>query len=98
METTAVTQYPALTDVTQGIEVFMYDIAQSNQNQASWWNSVSHFCNNIIDAIKSTGEYFIYIFNLADGFIVENKTPVCIGVALSISIWFLWLDFIRNRG
>lgn len=96
METTA--QLPALTDVTNGVEVFMYDVGQSNINQAAWWNSVSHFCNNIIDAVKSCTDYFVYIINLADGFIVENSTPACIGVALSISIWFLWLDFLRNRG
>ena len=71
METTAVTNLPALTDVTNGIDVFFYDVAEANQNQATWWNSVSDFCNNIIDAVKSCGIYINYIIDVADTFIKE---------------------------
>ena len=53
METTAVTQLPALTE-TNGIEVFFYDVAQANSNQATFFDSVARYANNIIDAIAST--------------------------------------------
>ena len=55
METTAIstdiTQLPALTDVTNGIEVFMYDVVQYNDNSATFFDSVARYANNIIDAI-----------------------------------------------
>ena len=45
METTSENQLTALTDVvTNGIDIFFYDVAEANQNQATWWNSVSNFC------------------------------------------------------
>lgn len=98
METTiAETQLPALTDVTQGIEVFMYDVAEANQNQATWWNSVSHFFNNIIDSVKSVQIYIDYIIEVTDVFIRENTMPVVLGSALSISMFFLWLNWYRGR-
>lgn len=97
METTE-TQLPALTEVvTNGIEVFFYDVAEANQNQAGWWNSVSHFCNNIIDAVKSCGGYMSHIIDVADVFIQENTMPVVLCSALTISVFFLWLDFVRGR-
>ena len=97
METTAVTNLPALTDVTNGIDVFFYDVAQANQNQATWWNSVSDFCNNIIDAVKSCGIYINYIIDVADVFIQENTIPVCIGTGITIALTFTIIDFYRGR-
>lgn len=106
METTAVTQYPALTDVTQypaltdvtqGIEVWMYDIVQSNQNQATWWNSVSHFCNNIIDAVRSFGAYIVHILDVADVFIQENAFPIALSTGITIALAFTIVDFYRGR-
>ena len=98
METTTETQLPALTDITtNAIEVFMYDVAEANQNQATWWNSVSHFCNYIIDAVKSCGAYMSHIIDVADVFIQENTMPVVICSAFTISLFFLWLDFLRGR-
>lgn len=97
METTAVTELPALTDVTQGIEVWMYDVAQSNQNQAGWWNSVSHFCNNIIDAVKSFGGYIVYILDVADVFIQENAFPIALSTGITIALAFTIVDFYRGR-
>lgn len=96
--TTYETQLPALTDaITNGIEVFMYDVAEANQNQAGWWNSVAHFCNNIIDSVKSCGAYMSHIIDVADTFIQENTMPVVLCSAITISLFFLWLDFIRGR-
>lgn len=98
METTVETQLPALTDaVTNGIEVFMYDVAESNQNQAAWWNSVSHFFNNIIDAGKSCGAYMSHIIDVADVFIQENTFPIVLAQGLAISMFFLWFHFVRGR-
>lgn len=98
METTTETQLPALTDaITNGIEVFMYDVAEANQNQSTWWNSVSHFCNNIIDGVKACGAYMSHVIDVADVFIQENTMPVVICSAITISLFFLWLDFIRGR-
>lgn len=98
METTIETQLPALTETTNNaIEVFMYDVGQANQNQAVWWNSVSHFCNNIIDAVKSCGAYMNHIIDVADVFIQENTMPFVICSAITISLFFLWLDFLRGR-
>ena len=54
METTIETQLPALTDaITNGIDIFFYDVAEANQNQATWWNSVSNFCNIIKENINT---------------------------------------------
>lgn len=98
METTTETQLPALTDaITNGIEVFMYDVAEANQNQATWWNSVSHFCNNIIDGVKACGVYMSHVIDVADVFIQENSIPVVLCSAITISLFFLWFDFIRGR-
>ena len=99
METTTYeTLLPALTDaVTNGIDVFMYDVAEANQNQAGWWNSVAHHFNNIIDAVKSCGTYMEHVIDVADVFIQENTMPIVLCSALSISLFFLWLDFIRGR-
>ena len=97
IETTIDTQYPALTDITQGIEVFFYDVGEANQNQAAWWNSVSHFCNKLIDAIKSCGVYISYIIDVADAIITENAMPIFIGSAVSIGLFFMILDFYRKR-
>lgn len=97
METTAVTQLPAITEVTHGIEVFMYDVAEANQNQATWWNSVSHFANNIIDALKSFGSYIVYILDVADVFIQENAFPIAISTGITIALTFTIVDFYRGR-
>lgn len=98
METT--TQLPAvtqITDVTNAIDVFFYDVAQSNSNQAVWWNSVSKFFNNIIDAVKSGGSYFLYVIDISDAFITENYLPVCVGSAISIALFFMIVDYYRGR-
>lgn len=97
METTSVTQLPAITEVTQGIEVFFYDVAEAQQNQATWWNSVSHFCNNIIDSVKSFGSYIVYILDVSDVFIQENAFPVALSTGIAIALTFVIVDFYRGR-
>lgn len=97
MDTTAVSQLPAVTDVTQAIEVFMYDVAEANQNQATWWNSVSHFCNNIIDAVKSFGVYIVHVLDVADVFIQENAFPIALSTGITIALAFTIVDFYRGR-
>lgn len=96
--TTVETQYPSVTETaTNAIDIFFYDVAQANQNQATWWNSVSHFCNNIIDAVKSCGSYISYIIDVSDVIISENAMPIFIGTAVTIGITFMVLDFYRKR-
>lgn len=99
MDTTvSETLLPAVTEnITNGIEVFMYDVAEANSNQAGFWNSVSHFFNNIIDSVKSVQIYIDYIIEVTDVFIHENTMPVVICSALSISMFFLWLNWYRGR-
>lgn len=93
---------PIVTTVTtavteNGIDTFFYDVSQSNANQATWWNSVSNYCNNIIDSIKACAAYISYITDIAAVFISENTFPICLSFALTCSIFFLWFDFVRGR-
>lgn len=96
METTTA-QLPALTEVTNGIEVFMYDVAQANDNQASFFDSVARFANNIIGAIESTGKYFVWIHDIADTLYNSDYFPIWFCSAAGVSLFFLLLNFIRNR-
>ena len=75
METTQV--FPALTDTTNGIEVFFYDVAQANENQATFFDSVARYANNIIDAIASTEKYFEWVSDVANEIYNSNTFPVC---------------------
>ena len=96
--TTAVSDnVPALTDVTNGIEVFFYDVSQYNNNSATFWNSVSRFCNNIIQSVKSCEKYFSWVHDVADQLYNSGTFPVIFGTMISIALFFLLLDFIRNR-
>lgn len=97
METTTI-QLPSVTDVTNGIEVFMYDVVEYNSHQATFWNSVAKFANNIIDSVKSAFDYCIYITDAFAVMVMENPFPACVGTVVSLSIFFLILDFARNRG
>lgn len=97
METTTI-QLPSVTDVTSGIEVFMNDVAQANQNQNAFWNSVAKFANNIIDSVKSAFDYLIYITDAFAVMVMDHPFPACIGTVVSVSLFFLILDFARNRG
>lgn len=99
METTIPeTQLPALTETgTNAVEVFIYDVGQANQNQATWWNSVSHHFNNLIDAVKSCGKYLNYIIDCADAIISDNKMPAFVGTAVGVSLFIIMVDWYRNR-
>lgn len=99
METTVVTtiQAPALTDVTNGIDVFFYDVSQANSNQANFFDSVAKFANNIIDAIVSTGKYFVWVHDIADTLYNSDYFPIWFCSAAGVSLFFLLLNFIRNR-
>lgn len=98
METTTITQQlPALTDVTNGIEVFMNDIADANCNQATFFDSVARYANNIIDAIASTGKYFVWVHDIADTLYNSDNFPIWFCSAAGVSLFFLLLNFIRNR-
>lgn len=94
METT--NAVPALTDVTNGIEVFFYDVAQSNDNQATFFDSVARYANNIIDAIASCEKYFVWIHDIADTVYNSSEFPVWFGSALGVGLFFLLLNFIRR--
>ena len=96
METTAVTQLPALTE-TNAIEVFFYDVAQANSNQATFFDSVARYANNIIDAIASTEKYFIWINDFADEVYNSGSFPVWFGSAVGVGIFFLIVNFVRGR-
>ncbi len=93
--TTAVSEMPAVTE--NGFDIFFYDVSQANQHQANWWNSVSNHFNNIIDAVKSCGLYMAHIVQVAAVFVSENTMPIVLGQAIGISLFFLWLDFLRGR-
>lgn len=95
METTQA--FPALTDVTNGIEVYMYDVAQANQNQASFFDSVAKYANNIISAIASTEKYFDWISDTANEIYNSNAFPVWFGSALGVGMFFLVVNFIRGH-
>lgn len=98
METTAVTQLPMLTETgTNAIEVFMYDVAEANDYQAGFFNSVAKFANNIIDAIASTEKYFVWVHDIADSVYNGDNFPVWFGSAIGMCLFFLLLNFIRNR-
>lgn len=98
METTAVTQLPSLTETgTNGIEVFFYDVAQANSNQATFFDSVARYANNIIDAIASTGKYFIWLDDVANAIYNNDNFPLWFGSALGMAMFFILLNFIRNR-
>lgn len=99
METTTITQQlPALTDVTNGLEVFMNDVADANANQATFFDSVARYANNIIDAIASTGKYFLWVHDIADTLYNSEYFPLWFCSAAGVSLFFLLLNFIRNRG
>lgn len=96
--TTAVTQLPMITETgTNGIEVFMYDVAQANSNQATFLDSVARYANNIIDAIASTEKYFVWIHDIADSVYNDQLFPLWLGSALGMSLFFLLINFFRNR-
>ena len=96
METIAVTQMPALTE-TNGIEVFFYDGAQANSNQATFFDSVAKYANNIISAIASTEKYFTWINDVANEIYNSNALPVWFGSAIGLGTFFLVVNFIRGR-
>lgn len=96
METTAISQLPAVTD-TNGIEVFFYDVAQANSNQADFFDSVAKYANNIISAIASTEKYFSWINDVANDIYNSNAFPVWFGSAIGLGMFFLVVNFIRGR-
>lgn len=96
METTAISQFPAVTE-TNGIEVFFYDVAQANDNQATFFDSLSRYANNVIDAIASTEKYFAWINDVANDIYNSNAFPVWFGSAIGLGTFFLVVNFIRGR-
>lgn len=96
METTAVSQLPALTE-TNGIEVFFYDVAQANSNQAAFFDSVAKYANNIISAIVSTEKYFSWINDVANEIYNSDAFPVWFGSSIGVGTFFLVVNFIRGR-
>lgn len=96
MDTTAISQLPAVTE-TNGIEVFFYDVAQANSNQATFFDSVAKYANNIINAIASTEKYFTWINDVANEIYNSNTFPVWFGSAVGLGTFFLVVNFIRGR-
>ena len=100
METTAVTQLPAVTDVTDvtnGIEVFFYDVVQYNGNAATFFDSCAKYVNNIIHALKSTQKYFVWIHDIADTIYNSGQLPAVFGSAIAVTITLMLIDFFRGR-
>lgn len=89
-------EYPALTDVTNGLDVFFYDVAESNGHQANFFDSVAKYANNIIDSIASCQKYFVWIHDIADTVYNSSEFPVWFGSALGVGLFFLLLNFIRR--
>lgn len=88
---------PSVTDGTNAIEVFMYDVAQAHGNQATFFDSVARYANNIIDAIVSTEKYFTWINDVANDIYNSNTFPIWFGSAIGVGLFFLVLNFIRGR-
>lgn len=99
METTAIShEFPAVTEmVTNGVEVFFYDVTQYNGNASKFFDSIAKYANNIIIAIKSTQKYFAWIHDVADALYNSGYLPDVFGVCISISLFFLLLNFIRGK-
>lgn len=97
METTTVTQLPAVTDVTNGIDVFFYDVVQYNGNSANFFDSCAKFANNIIKALKSADKYFVWIHDIADTIYNSDQLPAVFGSAIAVTITILLIDFFRGR-
>lgn len=95
METTQA--LPAVTEVTNGLEVFFYDVAQANGHQATFFDSIARYANNIIDAIASTEKYFTWINDVANEIYNSGSFPVWFGSAIGVGIFFLVVNFIRGR-
>lgn len=95
METTTIAG-PALTDVTNCLDVFFYDVAEANAHQANFFDSVAKYANNIIDAIASCEKYFVWIHDIADTVYNSSEFPVWFGSALGVGLFFLLLNFIRR--
>lgn len=89
---------PAVTEIATGLDGFVYDVVQYNNSQANFLDSVAKFANNIIDSVKSCYNYFTHIFSSFAAIVSENPFPACIGSVCAISLFFLMLDFARNRG
>ena len=95
METTVT--YPIVTAVTEnGIEIFMNDVAEYNGNSATFFNSVSKFCNNIIDMVKSAFGYLEYVADVANQLVTVETLPACVGIEMAIMVFSLWFWFVRN--
>lgn len=98
METTVVTQLPMITETgTNGVEVFMYDVAQANSSQATFFDSVARYANNIIDAIASTEKYFVWLNDIANAIYNNDNFPIWFGSSMGVCLFFLLFNFIRNR-
>lgn len=63
---------------------------------SDFYNSVSHYFNNIINVIKSAFSYFPSITSLAELF-NDPDIPGIIYILTCISISFLFLKFVRGR-
>lgn len=91
METT---QVPAVT----GIDGYVHDVVQYNTNSADFFDSAAKFANNIIDSVSSAFKYLTHISVSFATMLLDNPFPSCIGTAIGVSLFFLYLDFARNRG
>lgn len=87
----------AVTDITNGIEIFFYDVSEYNNNSATFWDSVSRFANNIIHSVASCKQYFVWVHDIANSAYNSDYMPSVIGTMCSIALFFLLLNFIRNR-
>lgn len=95
MDTTAVTQFPALTE-TNGLEVFFYDVSQYNSNSANFFDGVAKLANTVIDAVMSCEKYFVWLNDIADTVYNSNDFPIWFSSALGVGMFFLLYRFIRN--
>lgn len=98
MDATAVSQLPMVTETqTNGIEVFFYDVSQYNGNSANFFDSLAKVVNRVIDAMMSCEKYFTWIDDIASTVYNSNDFPVWFGSAVSVGLFFLLYNFVRNR-
>lgn len=86
-----------VTTAENGIEIFMNDVADYQIQTSTFFDSVAKYANNIIDAIKSTFQYFDTLDDFLSNMLTSAALPQFLETMIVISMFFLLLNFVRNR-
>lgn len=86
-----------VTTAENGIEIFMNDVADYQIQTSTFFDSISKYANNIIDAVKSTFQYFDTLDDFLSNMLTSAALPQFLETMIVISMFFLLLNFVRNR-